>query len=47
MAVVFIVNFSCLLFDVKGNFHAIIVHLLIETTPTTVWMKLHEPWPLQ
>ena len=41
------INFSCLLFDIKGNFHAIIVHLWIETTSATVWMKLHEPWPLQ
>ena len=40
-------QFSCLIFDIKGNFHARIVHLWIETTLATVWMKLHEPLPLQ
>ena len=40
-------QFFLLAFDKKGNFCAIIVHLWIATSTATVWMKLHEPWPLQ
>ena len=47
MAAVLTLSFFPACFLIKeGNFHTIIVHLWIMTTPATVWMKLHELWPL-